>query len=49
LNVTDNKLEMFDRFATIEDEFEPLERMIDEVVSAINAQIQMEINRVRGK
>jgi hypothetical protein len=49
LNVTDNKLQMFDRFATIEDEFEPLEGMIDDAVSAIDAQIQMEIDLARGK
>lgn len=49
LNATNDKLEMFDRFATIEDEFEPLERIIDDVVSAIDAQIQTEIDLARGK
>ena len=49
LDATHDKLEMFDRFATIEDEFEPLEKMIDDVVSAIDAQIQTEIDLARGK
>lgn len=49
LNVVEDKLEMFDRFATIEDEFEPLEKMIDDTVSDIDRQIQHEIDVARGK
>ena len=40
---------MFSQFATIEDEFEPLEAMIDDMASAIDAGIQAEIDRMRGK
>ncbi len=49
LNAVGDKLEMFDRFATIEDEFEPLEKMIDDTVSDIDRQIQHEIDVARGK
>lgn len=49
LNAVEDKLEMFDRFATIEDEFEPLETMIDDTVSDIDRQIQHEIDVMRGK
>lgn len=49
LNTSDDKLEMFDRFATIEDEFEPLEKMIDDTVSDIDRQIQRETDSARGK
>ena len=35
LNAVGDKLEMFDRFATIEDEFEPLETMIDDTVVCV--------------
>jgi hypothetical protein len=49
LNAIEDKLEMFDRFATIEDEFEPLEKMIDDTVSDIDRQIQHEIDVARGK
>jgi hypothetical protein len=49
LNAMEDKLEMFDRFATIEDEFEPLEKMIDDTVSDIDRQIQHEIDVARGK
>lgn len=49
LNQLGDKLEMFDRFATIEDEFEPLEKMIDDTVSDIDRQIQHEIDVARGK
>ena len=49
LNAVADKLEMFDRFATIEDEFEPLEKMIDDTVSDIDRQIQHEIDVARGK
>lgn len=45
----EDKLEMFDRFASIEDEFEPLEKMIDETVSDIDLQVQHEIDLARGK
>ena len=49
LSTIDDKLDMFDCFATIEDEFEPLEKMIDDTVSAIDNAIQSEIDRIRGK
>jgi hypothetical protein len=49
LNAMEDKLEMFDRFATIEDEFEPLEKMLDDTVSDIDRQIQHEIDVARGK
>ena len=49
LNAVEDRLEMFDRFATIEDEFEPLEKMIDDNVSDIDRQIQHEIDVARGK
>jgi hypothetical protein len=42
LNAVEDRLEMFDRFATVEDEFEPLETMIDDTVSDIDRQIQHE-------
>ncbi len=40
---------MFEQFATIEDEFEPLERIIDDTVSERDAHIQCEIDGMRGK
>ena len=40
---------MFDRFATIEDEFEPLETKIDDNVSDIDRHLQREIDIARGK
>ena len=49
LNAIEDKLDMFDRFATIEDEFEPLEKIIDDTVSDIDRQIQHEIDVMRGK
>ncbi len=49
LNAVEDKLEMFDRFATIEDEFEALEKMINDTVSDIDRQIQHEIDVARGK
>jgi len=49
LNAVKDKLEMFDRFATIEDEFEPLETMIDDYVSDIDRYIQSQIDVARGK
>ena len=49
LNAVEDKLEIFDRFATIEDEFEPLETMIDGSVSDIDRQIQHEIDVMRRK
>lgn len=49
MNQLADKLEMFDRFATIEDEFEPLEKMIGDTVSDIDRQIQHEIDVARGK
>jgi len=49
LQSTEDRFEMFDLFASIEDDFEPLERMIDDTVSAIDQAIQLEIDRLRGK
>jgi hypothetical protein len=49
LSTITDKLEMFDQFATIEDEFEPLEEMIDETVGEIDAYIQLEVDIARGK
>ncbi len=49
LNSLEDRLSMFGQFATIEDEFEPLEMLIEDVASAIDAQIQFEIDRRRGK
>jgi hypothetical protein len=49
LHAMEDKLEMFDRSATIEDEFEPLGKMIDDTVSDIERQIQHEIDVARGK
>ena len=49
LNSIADKLDRFDQFATIEDDFEPLERMIDDVVGAIDEQIQLAIDIARGK
>jgi hypothetical protein len=46
---TRDKLERLDRFGTIEDEFEPLEKMIDDTVSDIDRRIQHEIDVARGK
>ena len=40
---------MFGEFATIEDRFEPLEAMIDAMVSEIDARIQDKIDWMRGK
>jgi hypothetical protein len=48
-NAMEDKLEMFGRFATIEDEFERLEKMIVDTVSDIDRQIQDEIDVARGK
>lgn len=49
LNQLGDKLEMFDRFATIEDESEPLEKMIDDTVADFDREIQHEIDVARGK
>jgi hypothetical protein len=49
MNQLADKLELFDRFATIEEEFEPLETIIDDTVSDIDRQIQHEIDVARGK
>jgi hypothetical protein len=49
LNAVEDKLEMFDRFATIEDDFEPLEKMIEDNVSDIDRNIQHQIDVARGK
>ena len=44
-----DKMEMFDQFAAIEDDFEPVEMMIDDAVSKIDAQIQLAVDEMRGK
>ena len=49
LSTVDDKSEMFDVFGTIEDDFEPLETMIDDAVSSIDAAIQIQIDIARGK
>jgi len=45
----EDNLEMLERLGTIEDEFEPLEKMIADTVSDIDPQIQHEIDVARGK
>lgn len=49
LNFMEDRLALFGRFATIENEFQPLEAMIDDMAAAIDAGIQAEIDRIRGK
>jgi hypothetical protein len=49
LNPIEDKIEIFDRFATIEDEFEPLESAIEEIASALDAAIELESDLRRGK
>jgi hypothetical protein len=49
LSTITDKLEMFDQFATIEDEFEPLEEMINEIAGEIDEHIQLQIDIARGK
>ena len=49
LNSIADKLDMFDQFATIEDDFEPLDRIIDDVAGDIDEQIQLAIDIARGK
>jgi hypothetical protein len=49
LNAVGDKMEMFDQFAAIEDDFEPVEMMIDDAVSKIDAQIQLAVDEMRGK
>jgi hypothetical protein len=44
-----DKLELFNWFADIEDNFEPLEGLLDEVAWLIDRAIQAEIDRRRGK
>jgi hypothetical protein len=44
-----DKLEMFNRFADIEDDFEPLEELLSEVAGLIDNAIQAEIDLRRGK
>ena len=48
LNSMEDRLAMFGLFATIEDEFEPLETMIGDLASAIEAQLQLEFDQMRG-
>ena len=49
LNSVGDRLVMFGQFATIEEGFEPLETMVKDIASALDAQIQAEIDRRRGK
>lgn len=42
-------LEAFGRFADIEDELEPLERKVMEMAAAMDAAVDAEIDRIRGK
>ena len=44
-----DKLESFNRFADIEQEFEPLERLLSEVVALIDQATQLLIDQMRGK
>jgi hypothetical protein len=44
-----DKLELFNWFADIEDGFEPLEEMLNELAGLIDCAIQAEIDRRRGK
>jgi hypothetical protein len=49
LNGVGDKMVMFDQFAAIEDDFEPVEMMIDDAASKIDGQIQLAIDEMRGK
>lgn len=49
LEQTQERLLMFQRFADIEEDMEPIEEQIDETASAIDHQIGLEIDRLRGK
>jgi len=49
INGVADKLEMFNWFADIEDEFEPLEELLNKVAGLIDSAIQDEIDRIRGK
>ena len=49
LKMIEDRIELFEQFAVVEDDFEPLERMIDEWVNVIDNAIQMELDRIRGK
>jgi hypothetical protein len=49
LKSIDDRFELFEKFAAIEDDFEPIERMIDDMVDAIDNAVQMEMDRIRGK
>jgi hypothetical protein len=42
-------LELFNWFADIEDEFEPLEALLNEVAGLIEGAIEAEVDRRRGK
>ena len=44
-----DKLELFNWFADIEDEFEPLEALLNEVAGLIEGAIEAEVDRRRGK
>lgn len=48
LNSGRDKMELFDRFAVIEDEFEPLEKTLDHVVSAIETAGEAQSDLERG-
>jgi hypothetical protein len=44
-----DRFEMFDRFATIEDEFEPLEASIRQTARELDSAIQLAVDLARGK
>src|SRR5208337_3473140 len=44
-----DKLKLFNLFADIEDDFEPLERSLNEAAGLIDRAIQAEIDLLRGK
>lgn len=43
-----DKLELFDRFGTLEDEIEPLERALQDIVDAISAAGEVAADIARG-
>jgi hypothetical protein len=48
LSAIANKLELFDRFGTLEDEIEPLERALQDIVDAISAAGEVAADIARG-
>lgn len=49
LDSTSDRFELFDRFATIEDEFEPLETAIRRTARELDAAIELAVDIARGK